>query len=64
LYTPARPAPDEDFLGRQSGYPVGTAQNYFFDESVRVGSFRQMDAQSLWQGLIASFLAMTAPTLR
>jgi hypothetical protein len=59
LYTPTRPAPDEDLLGRHSGYPVGTAQNYFFNESVRVGSFSRMDAQSLWQGLIASCLAMT-----
>lgn len=32
-------APDEDKLGKQQGYPIGTAANWFFDESVRVGSF-------------------------
>ena len=32
-------APDEDKLGKAQGYPVGTARTWFFDESVRVGSF-------------------------
>lgn len=32
-------APDEDKLGKAQGYPVGTAATWFFDESVRVGSF-------------------------
>lgn len=32
-------APDEDKLGKQRGYPAGTAATWFFDESVRVGSF-------------------------
>jgi len=32
-------APDEEILGKSRGYPVGNATNWFFDESVRVGSF-------------------------
>lgn len=32
-------APDEDRLGKQNGYPIGDARTWFFDESVRVGSF-------------------------
>ncbi|MSQ71521.1 MAG: class C beta-lactamase-related serine hydrolase [Betaproteobacteria bacterium] len=32
-------APDEDRLGKSQGYPIGTARTWFFDESVRVGSF-------------------------
>lgn len=35
----ASAAPDEDQLGKQRGYPIGEARNWFFDESVRVGSF-------------------------
>lgn len=35
----ATAAPDEDKLGKAHGYPVGTAENWFFDEQVRVGSF-------------------------
>ncbi|MDF3835906.1 serine hydrolase [Cupriavidus basilensis] len=35
----ASAAPDEDKLGKAQGYPIGTLNNYFFDESVRVGSF-------------------------
>jgi hypothetical protein len=36
---PTAAAPDEDKLGKAQGYPIGTARNWFFDESVRVGSF-------------------------
>lgn len=32
-------APDEDRLGKAQGYPVGNARNWFYDETVRVGSF-------------------------
>ena len=32
-------APDELRLGRAKGYPVGNAQNWYTDESVRVGTF-------------------------
>ena len=35
----AHAALDEDKLGKAQGYPIGTAKNWFFDESVRVGSF-------------------------
>jgi len=37
--TTVRAAPDEDRLGKAQGYPIGTARTWFFDESVRVGSF-------------------------
>jgi len=36
-------APDEELLGKSKGYPVGTAANWYFDESVRVGSFTHQD---------------------
>jgi CubicO group peptidase (beta-lactamase class C family) len=36
---PASAAPDEEKLGKAQGYPVGNARNWFYDESVRVGSF-------------------------
>lgn len=32
-------APDEDKLGKAQGYPAGNARNWFYDETVRVGSF-------------------------
>jgi CubicO group peptidase (beta-lactamase class C family) len=35
-------APDEDKLGKAQGYPRGTAATWFFDESVRVGSFSNL----------------------
>src|ERR1700710_2627174 len=44
LVLPARAAPDEDLLGKASGYPVGKPANWFFDESVRVGSFSRLDS--------------------
>ena len=43
LASPAVAAPDEDLLGKSAGYPVGTRRNWFFDESVRVGSFSNLD---------------------
>jgi CubicO group peptidase (beta-lactamase class C family) len=43
LATNAVAAPDEDLLGKSAGYPVGTRRNWFFDESVRVGSFSNLD---------------------
>jgi CubicO group peptidase (beta-lactamase class C family) len=36
-------APDEQQLGKAAGYPIGTRANWFFDESVRVGSFSNLD---------------------
>jgi CubicO group peptidase (beta-lactamase class C family) len=43
LTGPAGAAPDEDILGKAEGYPVGTRENWFFDERVRVGSFSHID---------------------
>jgi CubicO group peptidase (beta-lactamase class C family) len=43
LASSAAAAPDEDLLGKASGYPVGTRGSWFFDESVRVGSFSNLD---------------------
>ena len=44
LAFPVRAAPDEDLLGKAAGYPVGKPANWFFDESVRVGSFSRLDS--------------------
>src|SRR5512140_1100643 len=44
LAVPACAAPDEDLLGKAAGYPVGKPANWFFDESVRVGSFSRLDS--------------------
>lgn len=43
LALPASSAPDEDLLGKAAGYPLGTRDNWFYDESVRVGSFSNVD---------------------
>jgi CubicO group peptidase (beta-lactamase class C family) len=44
-------APDEDKLGKASGYPVGKAGNWFYDESVRVGSFtHQAEIPGIYRG--------------
>jgi CubicO group peptidase (beta-lactamase class C family) len=43
LAFPAAAAPDEDVLGKASGYPIGRRASWFFDESVRVGSFSNLD---------------------
>jgi CubicO group peptidase (beta-lactamase class C family) len=40
---PAQAAPDEELLGKSAGYPLGTRENWFFDERVRVGSFSHLD---------------------
>src|SRR5262249_48031844 len=40
---PVAAAPDEDVLGKAEGYPVGTLENWFYDEHVRVGSFSHAD---------------------
>jgi len=36
-------APDEELLGKSKGYPIGTGANWYFDETVRVGSFSNQD---------------------
>ena len=43
LAFPAFAAPDEEQLGQGGGYPIGTRGNWFYDESVRVGSFSNLD---------------------
>ena len=43
LAFPAAAAPDEEQLGKSAGYPIGTRANWFYDESVRVGSFSNLD---------------------
>jgi CubicO group peptidase (beta-lactamase class C family) len=61
LYTPTRPAPDEELLGSLSAYPVGDSQNYFFNEAVRVGSFSRMDEIDFSPGRIARLPASAQP---
>jgi CubicO group peptidase (beta-lactamase class C family) len=36
-------APDEELLGKNAGYPIGTRSTWFYDEGVRVGSFSNLD---------------------
>jgi CubicO group peptidase (beta-lactamase class C family) len=43
LAFPAVAAPDEKQLGKAAGYPIGTRGSWFYDESVRVGSFSHLD---------------------
>jgi CubicO group peptidase (beta-lactamase class C family) len=43
LASSAAAAPDEELLGKASGYPIGTRGSWFFDQSVRVGSFSNLD---------------------
>lgn len=40
---PALAAPDEDLLGKSRGYPIGTRATWYFDETVRVGAFSNLD---------------------
>ncbi|HEY3064173.1 MAG TPA: serine hydrolase [Methylomirabilota bacterium] len=44
-------APDEEKLGKQRGYPVGNAANWYYEESVRVGSFtHQAEIKGIFHG--------------
>jgi CubicO group peptidase (beta-lactamase class C family) len=44
-------APDEQKLGKDAGYPVGKASTWYYNESVRVGSFsHQADISGLFRG--------------
>jgi len=57
-------APDEDKLGKQHGYPVGTAASWYFDESVRVGSFtHQAEIAGLFHGKPNLLPASSKPML-
>ncbi|MGZ5201144.1 MAG: serine hydrolase domain-containing protein [Telluria sp.] len=50
---PAHAAPDEETLGKDKGYPVGNVRNWFYDESVRVGSFTaQAEIPGIFQGKV------------
>ncbi len=40
---PLQAAPDEGLLGKAQGYPIGTRGNWYFDETVRVGAFSNLD---------------------
>jgi CubicO group peptidase (beta-lactamase class C family) len=55
----ASAAPDEDKLGKAQGYPVGNARNWFYDESVRVGSF---SAQGEIPGIFGGKANVLAPS--
>lgn len=57
----AHAAPDEELLGKSRGYPVGTLSNWFYDESVRVGSFSNLDKISPHN--VLSVLPRTQPIL-
>jgi CubicO group peptidase (beta-lactamase class C family) len=65
FFNPTLPAPDESLLGRDLGYPVGTAQTYFYDEAVRVGSFSRAGeidfAPGRWARLGAASAAGVMP---
>jgi CubicO group peptidase (beta-lactamase class C family) len=67
-FTPfAQAAPDEDRLGKQRGYPIGNGATWYYDESVRVGSFtHQAEIKGIFHGgvnvLQASSKPMPLPT--
>src|SRR5262245_220448 len=47
----AHAAPAEDKLGKAPGYPVGSGATWYYDESVRVGSFtHQAEIKGLYHG--------------
>jgi CubicO group peptidase (beta-lactamase class C family) len=59
---PAFAAPDEEKLGKAQGYPVGNARNWFYDESVRVGSFsNQGEIEGIFGGKANVLAASSAP---
>lgn len=68
LAFPAAAAPDEDVLGKASGYPIGERASWFFDESVRVGSFAKeplaAERDAVWRGLIGGYFSRQVMSLR
>jgi CubicO group peptidase (beta-lactamase class C family) len=55
-------APDEDRLGRQRGYPVGTPATWYYDESVRVGSFtHQAEIKGIYRGEVRTLPPSPSP---
>jgi CubicO group peptidase (beta-lactamase class C family) len=64
LSQPAGAAPDEELLGKAQGYPVGTVKNWFYEQSVRVGSFTaQGEIPGIFQGK-ANLLAASDKPMR
>jgi CubicO group peptidase (beta-lactamase class C family) len=61
LALPAVAAPDEEQLGKAAGYPVGTRADWFFDESVRVGSFSNLDRILPYYTLVKSASPLPLP---
>lgn len=64
-----RAAPDEDKLGKRDGYPVagigiGNKKDWYFDESVRVGSFTHRSLVSREGVDPAGFLRVARPGLQ
>jgi CubicO group peptidase (beta-lactamase class C family) len=58
----AAAAPDEDKLGKAAGYPVGTPFSWFFDESVRVGSFtHQAEIPGIYRGTVNALQPAATP---
>jgi len=58
----AHAAPDELLLGAKQGYPVGNAQNWFFNEAVRVGSFsHQGEIPGVFNGQVRELPAAASP---
>ena len=57
-------APDEEKLGKAQGYPIGTTRTWFYDESVRVGSFTaQTDIPGISNGSVNVMLPSDKPML-
>lgn len=57
-------APDEELLGKSKSYPVGTIRNWFFDETVRVGSFtHQAEIPGIFNGKANELKPSTKPML-
>ena len=61
----ARAAPDEGKLGKGAGYPIakiGNNKDWYYDESVRVGSFtHQAEIPGLYQGKVNVLAAAEVP---
>lgn len=56
-----RAAPDEEALGKRKGYPWGTAETWFYDEGVRIGSFSNLDRVLPHNRLAKAATALTLP---
>ncbi|HET7763650.1 MAG TPA: serine hydrolase [Burkholderiales bacterium] len=55
-------APDEDKLGKRRGYPIGNAASWYYDESVRVGSFtHQAEIKGIYRGEVHTLQPSSKP---